>query len=53
MYVYICMYYVQGWKKTGFFQKNPAGWGFLGFFGFFLVFLGFLGFLGFAHFNVI
>ncbi len=32
----------QGWKKPGFFKKNPAQWvflGFLGFFGFFWVFL--------------
>jgi hypothetical protein len=30
----------QGWKKPGFFKKNPAQW-------FFLVFFVFLGFLGF------
>jgi hypothetical protein len=36
----------QGWKKPGFFLKNPAQWVFLGFFGFFWVFLGFFGFFG-------
>jgi hypothetical protein len=34
----------QGWKKPGFFKKNPAQWVFLGFFGFFLGFLVFFGF---------
>jgi hypothetical protein len=40
----------QGWKKPGFFIKNPAQWVFQVFFvflGFFWGFLGFLGFLGF------
>jgi hypothetical protein len=36
----------QGWKKPGFFKKNPAQWVFLGFFGFFGVFWGFFGFFG-------
>ena len=39
----------QGWKKPGFFMKNPAHWvllGFLGFSGFF----GFFGFYGFYWF---
>jgi hypothetical protein len=35
--------HIQGWKKPGFFLKNPAQWVFLGFFGFF----GFFGCLGF------
>jgi hypothetical protein len=35
----------QGWKKPGFFLKNPAQWFFLGFFGFFWVFWVFWGFL--------
>jgi hypothetical protein len=39
-------YCIQGWKKPGFFKKNPAQWVFLGFFGFFWVFGVFLGFFG-------
>jgi hypothetical protein len=34
----------QGWKKPGFFKKNPAQWFFFVFFVFFLGFLGFFGF---------
>ncbi len=36
----ICFTLLQGWKKPGFFKKNPAQW-------VFLVFLFFLGFFGF------
>ncbi len=31
----ICSSFCQGWKKPGFFFKNPAQWVFLVFFGFF------------------
>jgi hypothetical protein len=40
----------QGWKKPGFFLKNPAQWVFMGFLGFFWVFFVFFGFFGFFGF---
>jgi hypothetical protein len=42
----VCHRCHQGWKKPGFFYKNPAQWVFL----FFFVFFGFFGFFFFLGF---